>query len=223
MSNYSKDYHDYVFNDGKLIAEFDDMYEHSGDIPWHQDKQIDWMDVRLTNEMLKGVGSFDEIHDLACGLGFNLSVLGENLEVNSHQCFGYDISETACRKAKKIFPDFFFQQLDLTKLEYNMFEKQESDKKRRLFVVRCTLWYVFPELSKVIENIKNIMLDDDMLLIVQNFPPFDTAFIGKEVIPDHNSLIRHFNHSFVIVRHLWFEETLKSVNDNWFVGLFSPK
>jgi len=31
----SDDYHDYVFHDRKLIAEFDQMYQKSKDIPWH--------------------------------------------------------------------------------------------------------------------------------------------------------------------------------------------
>ena len=51
----SDDYHDFVIKDGKLIGEFDLMYKKSKDIPWHQDKQKDWLDIRLTIELLKCV------------------------------------------------------------------------------------------------------------------------------------------------------------------------
>jgi hypothetical protein len=48
MTEYSKDYDDCVFRDGKLIGEFEAMYRYSDGAPWHQDKQDDWIDVCLT-------------------------------------------------------------------------------------------------------------------------------------------------------------------------------
>jgi hypothetical protein len=50
--NKSTDYHDYVFRDGKLVGEFEEMYLNSATTPWHQDEQENWIDVRLTKEML---------------------------------------------------------------------------------------------------------------------------------------------------------------------------
>lgn len=44
----STDYHDYVIMDGKLIAEFEQMYQNSSQIPWHQNEQENWIDVRFT-------------------------------------------------------------------------------------------------------------------------------------------------------------------------------
>ena len=65
------------------------------------------------------------------------------------------------------------------------------------------------------------MSGGDQLLVVQNFPPLDSSFIGKDVIPNHHALIEHFSGLFVLVRHLWYEDTLKVANDNWFIGCFS--
>lgn len=50
--SHSTDYHDYVFRDGKLVGEFEDMYKNSSKVPWHQDEQANWIDVRLTREIL---------------------------------------------------------------------------------------------------------------------------------------------------------------------------
>ena len=114
MTAISKDYHDYVFLDGKLVGEFEAMYRNSEIVPWHQDQQDNWIDVRLTGELLRDIGPFDEIHDLGCGLGHYLSLMGERVGTGNCQCFGYDISETACIKAKQKFPYFQFMKLDLT-------------------------------------------------------------------------------------------------------------
>lgn len=65
------------------------------------------------------------------------------------------------------------------------------------------------------------MSDGDKLLVVQNFPPLAGPFIGQDVIPNHHALIEHFAAAFLPVRHIWYEDTLKAANDNWFIGLFS--
>lgn len=114
MAEHSKDYHDYVFRDGKLVLEFEAMYRNSSDIPWHQDEQQNWVDVRLTVEMLKGVCPFDEIHDFGCGLGHYLALMRGHLGAGTCRGYGYDISATACVKAKSTFPEFDFQPYDLT-------------------------------------------------------------------------------------------------------------
>jgi len=72
-----------------------------------------------------------------------------------------------------------------------------------------------------VKTIRNLMSPGDKLLVVQNFPPLAGSFIGKEVIPNHTVLIEHFAGAFLPVRHVWYEDTLKTANDNWFIGLFS--
>ena len=90
-------------------------------------------------------------------------------------------------------------------------------------MIRGTLWYVFPKLATVIENIVNRMCYQDSLLVVQNFPPLHNAFVGKDVLPDHYSLIGRFSSHFQVDRHIWYENRMKATNDNWFIGLFSLK
>lgn len=80
---------------------------------------------------------------------------------------------------------------------------------------------MFLKLDIVIHTIRGLMSDGDKLLVVQNFPPLSGSFIGKVVIANHHALIKHFSSVFLPVRHIWCEDTLKSANDNWFIGLFS--
>ena len=49
----STDYHDYVFRNGQLVGEFEEMYRNSSSTPWNQDKQEEWIDIKLTLQILK--------------------------------------------------------------------------------------------------------------------------------------------------------------------------
>jgi SAM-dependent methyltransferase len=222
VSGHSKDYHDYVFRNGRLVGEFESMYRHSEGVPWHQDEQANWVDVRLTVEMLRDLGKFQEIHDLGCGLGYYLELARNGLGSADCRAFGYDISPTACEKARALFPTFTFDTLDLT-VESEAPPARLRSASPRLFIIRGTLWYVFPKLANVVNVIRNLMADCDQLLVVQNFPPLDQPFIGKEVLPNHHALLEHFSRRFRPVRHVWYQDTLKTANDNWFIGLFSPE
>ncbi len=219
MSGYSKDYHDYVIRDGKLIGEFEAMYRHSEGVPWRQDEQQKWVDVRLTAEMLRDLAPFEEIHDLGCGLGYYLALLRNSLGDTQTRAFGYDVSPTACAKAAGLFPQFSFTTLDLTADSTGV--TAPDLPARRLFVIRGTLWYVFPKLANVVDLIRAMMGAGDRLLVVQNFPPLERPFVGKDVLPDHHALIGHFARRFTPVRHLWYQDSVKTANDNWFIGLFS--
>ena len=112
--NKSTDYHDFVFRDGELVGEFEEMYRNSSTIPWHQDEQAEWMDVLLTKNMLHDLGGFDEIHDFGCGTGHYLDLMAHEFLLPSGLSYGYDISPSACAQAAKIFPKSIFNVLDLT-------------------------------------------------------------------------------------------------------------
>jgi len=222
--NKSTDYHDFVFRDGVLVGEFEEMYQNSSTIPWHQDEQSDWIDVLLTKNMLHDIGRFDEIHDFGCGTGHYLDLMAHKFLLPSGMSYGYDISPSACDQAAKIFPNSIFRVLDLTTANRQPPTANRQDPAvNKLFMIRGTLWYVFPALKNVITNINSWMNSGDKLIVVQNFPPLSKQFIGKDVIPDHAALILHFSSHFILNRHIWYEDTYKCANDNWFIGLFTPR
>jgi hypothetical protein len=90
--NKSTVYHDYVFRNGKLVGEFEEMYRNSATTPWHQDEQENWIDVRLTKQMLRDLGRFDAIHDFGCGNGHYLNLIVEHSLATNGKSYGYDIS-----------------------------------------------------------------------------------------------------------------------------------
>lgn len=216
----SNDYHDFVIKDGKLIGEFEQMYQKSSDVPWHQDKQENDLDIRLTIELLKEFAYFDTIVDFGCGLGYFLKTIKEHVGTPSCHPIGYDVSKTCCEQAKKLFPDCTFHEFNLMRNDNQDYFETFGDK--NLFSLRGTLWYVFPKIENVVNNISKATAKGDLLLISQNFMPLDGKFVGKEVIPNPNKIIELFN-DFTPIKTIFLEDVQSKDNSNWFIGMFSRK
>ena len=125
----STDYHDFVIKNKKLIGEFDQMYQKSREVPWHQDKQVEWLDIRLTLELLKQYSPFDYICDFGAGLGYFLDILKRNVGTRKCNLIGFDISLACCKKGKKLFPDIRFVTLDLIAESNNIFQEKKRKEK----------------------------------------------------------------------------------------------
>jgi SAM-dependent methyltransferase len=220
----SDDYHDYVIKDGVFIGKFEEMYKKSKEIPWHQDKQEDWLDIRITVELLKEYAPFDYICDFGCGLGYFLDILYKKIGKKEAKIVGYDISKTCCEKARQLFPNFSFNQIDLmSENKYIPNQEGNNEVEKRLFVLRGTLWYIFLDMHNVVKNIANMVTGKSLLFISQNFPPLESQFVGKEVIPNHEAIITWFGEYFIPMETIWFKDYLNDGNVNWFLGIFSRK
>lgn len=217
----SSDYHDYVIKNGELIGEFEQMYENSTTIPWHQDEQENWIDVLLTVAFLKSKKAFSRVVDYGSGTGHYLDILIRNF--NAVDGVGFDVSAKATKKAKELFPRSTFRTADLMIQDEKQFQL-DSISQSTLHVIRGTLWYVFPKMETVVKNIYNQVKSNDSLLVVQNFPPLDSSFVGKEVISSPKTLIEHFvEEGFELESHIWYEQYKENSNDSWFIGLFKKE
>lgn len=219
MNINSPDYHDFVIKDGRLIGEFEQMYRKVANAPWHQDKQENWIDVRLTVELLRGTGVIERVVDYGCGLGCYLDILVRQLGASVGQ--GFDISETAVKKASHAYPQYEFQQADLTSADASRWLNITERTGITIHVIRGTLWYVFPKIERVVANLVSRMKHEDVLVVVQNFPPLGSNFVGKDVIPEPNALIQLFStESVKLENSIWYEKCQDNSNDSWFIGRF---
>jgi 2-polyprenyl-3-methyl-5-hydroxy-6-metoxy-1,4-benzoquinol methylase len=181
----SKDYHDYVFKDGKLVGDFDNMYRNSADIPWHQDQAAgEWFnEVGLT--MLKVNSPYEKILEVGCGLGyFTQKLVGLGSQIDAT-----DISEEAIRKARQINSDninFFVS--DIRKEDCAVAVTQQYN----LVVIKDLFWYVFDQMPGVVNNIKNLVTDSGYLYISQSFPNLNNEFVGKHIINSPEKLVSFF-------------------------------
>lgn len=215
----SEDYHDYVIKNGRLIGEFDQMYCKSKNIPWHQDKQINWLDVMIAISLLKEYGPFDMISDFGSGYGYFLNQIAHNCGSDNHVLYGYDVSKTACEKGAHLFPKISFKEFDLMAEHPVKFKEKRREEKKVLFLLRGTLWYVFPKMDNVVRNITNIVNRGDYFLISQNFPPLSAEFVGKDVIPNPNAILDLFGSYFMPLKTIWLEDKISDGNSNWFITI----
>lgn len=180
MKINSKNYHDYVFQNGKLIGEFEQMYKKSEGVPWHQDaansKWYNKISIAVIERALEDE-SVKSIHEVACGYGYFLS----NFEGKGRKLSGSDISPTAISKARKLFKDIRFGIDDI---------RREKDRLTYdLILISAFFWYVFPHIQAVVKNLAQMVRAGGYLFVGESFPSLDKDFVGKEVIPRPDKLI----------------------------------
>lgn len=185
---FPRDYHNYVFRDGRFIGDFDNMYRYSNPVPWEQDKQChDWyIDVGMA--MLRDRAPYGSILEIGCGLGYIAARIKPLLGDSPGTFDAFDISPDAIQKALQIHPGISFYVDDVMK---DSFVPRRSYK---LVVIREIFWYTYVKMDNVIRNIDACIARDGWLYICQAFPSIDTAFVGKETLPDPDALLAHFRH-----------------------------
>ncbi len=130
-------YQDYVISEGKLIGEFEEMYQDHSD-PWNQSSEIFATDKAVTLHYLKKY-RINSCVEAGCGLGYftnQISKLGID-------CLGTDISTTAISKAKKIFPQ--------NKYLCSQFSNFKIFNDYQAILMLEITWYILDELKDFLE------------------------------------------------------------------------
>jgi len=184
MNINSKDYHDYVFKNGVLIGEFDQMYQKSKGIPWNQDKASEQWFNKISLAIIKRAlddPCVKSIHEIGCGLGYCIS----NFRNKGYELSGSDISKVAIFEAKRKFSKINFVVDDI-----------RVPKKRPcydLVLINALFWYVFPQLKNVLKNIDSMVHKGGYVFIAESFPKLSSNFVGKKIIPNPEKLADLFS------------------------------
>jgi SAM-dependent methyltransferase len=189
----STDYHDFVFRDGKLVGEFEQMYQKSREVPWLQQDDPLRLDCRIASDFLIAHGPFDTVMEVGCGLGYFAQFLYQRL--GPSQLDGVDVSPTAIERAKRMFPLLRFDVLDITQ---PLPEETWGTRNFGLVVVRGCLWYLYQSLDVVIDNLHQLTAPEGAIFVAQNFPPLESSFVGKDVLPNPAILIKHIERRFEV-------------------------
>jgi SAM-dependent methyltransferase len=99
-----KDYHDYVFENGELVGDFEGMYANSSAIPWHQDLEAESWIGDIAVNMLKPFAPYNKGLEVGCGLGY----FANRIAPFCNSFFAGDVSPTAISKASEIFDHISF-------------------------------------------------------------------------------------------------------------------
>lgn len=217
MSKFSDDYHDYVFKDGKLLGQFDEMYRHSRDVPWHQDKTANQVFVDLDIAILKHFlpeFSVQSICDLGCGLGYvsarlysELSPLVDGLEVT-----GIDVSSEAAAQARLLHPHLTFFGADILNGDIKQWEGKFD-----LLYVKDVLWYVAHDAEHFFQRAGTLLKPGGGIYMLQSVPD-RTDFIGSETFPTTFSIAEFLSKDFESV----YVSSTYEINSNRVIGNY-PK
>jgi trans-aconitate methyltransferase len=105
--NPSDRYQDYVIRDGRYVGRFEEMYQNSAEIPWHQDQHAYaiWSDLTVAILKQRKVKS---MLDVGCGMGYMAARLKSEIP-GLTRVVGLDVSLTAIAKAAAMFPEIEFR------------------------------------------------------------------------------------------------------------------
>lgn len=173
---------DFIFkksDDGiEFVGDFEEYYKHESD-PWNQlDNEHGRNRKWLLLDYLKDFTPKPRtILDVGCGLGHMVMLLQELIAPTR----GVDISETCVDRARKLFPLGNFGVCDIRQ----SFPSGKFD----IVILNHILWYILPELSKVItESVKHLNANGN-LLIVHHF--LREQKYGKEIIDNFHGLLNY--------------------------------
>lgn len=179
----STDYHDYIFKDGKLVGKFDDMYNYSREIPWHQDETSYSIFSNIDIVILQQY-QYQSICEIGCGLGYVSNRLNKELtskDGGRPTVTEIDVSQTAINKAKSLFPEVRFICSDLLK------ERPLLGEYFDLVMIKEVFWYVCNNLKQFLQNVVALIKDDGFLYISQSFPE-EKKWVGQEIIDSPDRL-----------------------------------
>ena len=183
---FPEDYHDYVFKDGRLVGDFDNMYRHAKGVPWDQDTRCDRWYAQVAMAMLAEEAPYDSILEIGCGLGYITAKLKVFTRGEDSPVHAFDLSTEAVRKASSLHPGISFYVDDIAAPSFR------PRQQYHLVVVRDVFWYLVPKLQTVAANIRACIRPEGRLYIGQSFPRLDGPFVGKETIPTPEALLALF-------------------------------
>lgn len=183
---FSDDYHDYVFRDGRLIGDFDNMYRYAKGVPWDQDRRSSEWHAEVGILMLRDLGPFDSVLEVGCGLGYVSAKLNRLVSASGDGVDAFDISMEAVRKASELHPGIRFWVTDIRDANLQL------RRQYQLVVIREVFWYVFDQLDVVLRNLDKSLRPGGFLYVCQSFPDLDSSFVGKDVIANPDALISRF-------------------------------
>ena len=180
-------YQDYVIKNGEFIGAFEKMYRHCPD-PWHQDAQQPLAeDIAL---LLLNQHRYEKALDIGCGKGR----FSNRLKAKTGSSLtALDISPTAIRTARSRYPDIEFLVATAPPLQ---FPAESFD----LVVSAELLWYVLPELSELLAEIKRVLKPGGHYLLIQQFYKSKEQKYGEDIMQTSDDLLRML--PFQLVHHV---------------------
>tara|TARA_B100001093_G_scaffold519987_1_gene611878 strand:- start:3879 stop:4511 length:633 start_codon:yes stop_codon:yes gene_type:complete len=198
ISRTRKKMHQYTISNGKMIGDFEGLYNDFKD-PFIQTKKekfetskkaiINYCQFLQSNKkkILKTL-------EIGCGFG-QLSKDLKKLKFNAH---GTDISKTAINKAQKDSTVKFYTS---EFLNFKLYKKINPD----IFILAEVSWYVLPELKKMIKFLKRNYKNKYLIHTLAIYYPGKQKY-GKKYFYDLKGILKFFNLKYIEYGEKWTKE-----------------
>ena len=195
MKKPSNKYHDYIFKDGSLLGEFDEMYKNSKEVPWHQDETarqvfVD-IDIAIINHFVE-TNKLSMVADVGCGLGYVAARLKDELKIDASNflTIGFEVSGEAVSRAASLHPEIEFVKHDIIHDDISAWEGKFD-----LLYIKDLLWYVAESADDVFQKVENLLRKGGYLYVLQSVPDKD-EFVGSELFPGTLSIMKFLAERF---------------------------
>lgn len=181
---YSR-YQDYVIKDGKLVGEFEEMYQDFED-PWEQTTREKWASEKAVAINLIQKFNCQRVIELGCGLGHYTNKISKL----SIDVLGVDISKTAIDKAKSNYPNCNFIVGDI--LDYDIYKNYNPD----VIVMAEITWYVLDKLDEFISFLKKEMPNVFLIHLLTTYP-YGVQQYGKNKFTNLQQIMSYFGANYL--------------------------
>ena len=188
-------YQDYVIKDGKLLAQFEQMYQDHED-PWHQIQEGLQSDKAMAIHWMKTLG-VQKVLELGSGLGEYTNYI----QKAGFDVLGVDISETAVKKAREKHPKCKFKVGNV--LDLDIYHSFRPD----VVIMAEITWYILDMLDEYISFMKANFAGTYLIHLLVTYPPGIQKH-GREAFTSLAEIKKYFG-----IDYLEWGEIQKSGND----------
>lgn len=205
MPKYTR-YQDYVIRSGKLIGEFDQMYQDHDD-PWEQTtRETHASEKAVALNMLarlKADGRNLRVLEMGCGLGDFTARIG----ATGVKAVGMDISPTAIGKARDRHPSIEFVTGSIA--DHDLIERLAPD----VIVMAEITWYVLEQLPAFLKFYKDRLPDAYLIHLLMTYAPGVQQY-GKEWFTNLDEIKTYFGLDYLETGLVHYDGGART----WFLG-----
>jgi len=203
-TKYSR-YQDYVIKDGKLVGEFEEMYQDFDD-PWEQTTREEWASEKAVALNLIDKLKAKKVIELGCGLGHYTNKI-HNLGVD---VLGVDVSKTAIEKARSVYPGCAFAVGDI--LDLSIYREYQPD----VIVMAEITWYVLEKLDKFTSFLRSDLPNTYLIHLLTTYPPGVQQY-GKDKFTNLQEIMSYFQMRYLEWGEISYPE-MEGCKRTYFIG-----
>jgi len=203
-------YQDYVIKDGKLVGEFEEMYQDFDD-PWEQTTREEWASEKAVALNLISKINAKKVIELGCGLGHYTNKIHKlGIDV-----LGVDVSRTAIEKAKFVYPDCNFTVADI--LDFSIYKEYQPD----IILMAEITWYVLDKLDDFIAFLRFDLANTYLIHLLTTYPEGVQQY-GRDKFTNLREIMSYFKMRYLEWGEISYPE-MEGCKRTYFIGKWEPE